>query len=101
MAFTLLHSKELRFSANDNSDFFGQEPHMPCLYVGWASVQKAGASGGFSLAFSRQPSLAEVPGSPPVSGMVELHNSGALLTHELASKGSRSAGAMLWFFLPV
>lgn len=58
-----------RFSADGNSDFFGQEPHMPCLCVGWASVQKARASGGFSLAFSHQPSLVEVPGSPPVSGI--------------------------------
>lgn len=71
MAFTLLHSNELcdRGFLLMVTLASGQEPPMPSLCAGWASVQKASASGGFSRAFSHQPSLAEVPGSPPVSGM--------------------------------
>lgn len=63
----------------------GQEQHMPCLCVGWASVQKASASGGFSLAFSHQPSLAEVPRAPPISGMC----CGAHLTQWVSLEGQQ------------
>lgn len=71
MAFILLHLNELCGPCFLLMVILtsGQEQHMPCLCVGWAPVQKARASGGFSLAFSHQPSLAEVPGLPPVSGM--------------------------------
>lgn len=73
----------------------GQEPPMPSLCAGWASVQKASASGGFSLAFSHQQSLAEC--------LDHLQSQGCVVEHiwhsELASKGSRSAGVMLLVFL--
>lgn len=61
MAFTLLHSNKLcdRGFLLMVTLTSGQEPPMPSLCAGWASMQKASASGGFSLAFSHQQSLAE------------------------------------------
>lgn len=43
----------------------GQEPPLPWSCAGWASMQKAGAPGAFSLC----PGLAEVSGSPLVTGI--------------------------------
>lgn len=45
----------------------GQEPPLPWLCAGWASMQKASAPGGFSLDLNCQAGLAEVPGSPLVT----------------------------------
>lgn len=97
MAFTLLYLNELCGPCFLLMVILtsGQEQHMPCLCVGWTPVQKARASGGFSLAFSHQPGLAEVPGLPPVSGMC----CGAHFTQRVSSKGYRSADAVLLVFL--